>query len=278
MKLDIEQIRKNLNGAEDINYSELQKTSFVDVTARIERQPIALSFGTYDFKGNAYSIPFGSYGDFSCIVGASKSMKTFLKSAMIACYIGGQAQNYFPDMLGHETEGKYILDFDTEQSLFHTQRVSKRICEMVGSNSEYYKPYTLRANEAKHRLQFIEWMIMESEFKNKIGLVSIDGSADLLDNVNDLDVSNQVVQKLMTWTKESNCHLITILHRNHGSMKPTGHLGSAILKKAETVAFVEKDGNDVKVTPEYTRNYPFEEFTFRLNKNFLPVQEGNTIF
>jgi hypothetical protein len=274
--LDFNKIKQNLDGVSEVlNFHEMQRTSFVDVNATIERQPIALSFGSYEYKDVYYPIPMGSYGDFSCIVGASKSMKTFLKSAMVACYIGGQAQSYFPDMKGHDTEGKYILDFDTEQSLFHTQKVSKRVCEMVGANSEMYKPFMLRDKEAKIRLQFIEWMIMESEYKNKIGLVSIDGSADLLDNVNDLDVSNQVVQKLMTWSKQANCHIITIIHRNHGSMKPTGHLGSSLLKKAESVIFVDKDGNDVKVTPEYTRNFPFEEFSFTLNKNFLPIQNGS---
>jgi hypothetical protein len=59
------------------------------------------------------------------------------------------------------------------------------------------------------------------------------------------------------------------LHRNFGSAKPTGHLGSAILKKAETVVFVEKENDIVRVSPEYTRNYPFEEFEFKINEEGL---------
>jgi len=272
MKLDANKIlKKDTEGLQD--FSAMEKESFVDVSLVMERQPIALSFGTYDYKGNSYPVPFGSYGDFSCIVGASKSMKTFLKSALIAGYIGGQAQNYFPDAKGHGTEGKLILDIDTEQSLFHTQKVARRVCEMVGSNYDLYRPYALRDKDAKTRFQFLEWLIMESDYKNDIGLVTVDGSADLLENVNDLETSNAIVQGFMKWTKLANCHLITVLHRNHGSMKPTGHLGSAILKKAETVAFVERKDNAVSVTPEYTRNFPFKEFSFRLNNNFLPEQD-----
>lgn len=274
MKLDASKILKNeTDGA--LNFAELEQSSFIDVSVEIKRQPIALSFGTYQYKGTSYPVPFGSYGDFSCIVGASKSMKTFLKSGLIASYIGGQAQNYFPDALGHETQGKLVIDIDTEQSIFHTQKVARRVCEMVGNNPDHYKPYSLRDQDAKTRFQFLEWIFMESDFKNDIGLISVDGSADLLENVNDLENSNKIVQGFMKWTKLRACHLITVLHRNHGSMKPTGHLGSAILKKAETVAFVERDteNGNVRVSPEYTRNYPFKEFNFSLNDDYLPMQD-----
>ena len=76
---------------------------------------------------------------------------------------------------------------------------------------------------------------------------------------------------MMRWTSISNCHLSTVLHRNHGSDKPTGHLGSAIMKKAETVAFVTREDNLTKVTPDYCRNYPFNEFYFELNDKHLPT-------
>ena len=39
------------------------------------------------------------------------------------------------------TENKLIIDVDTEQSLWHTQRVARRVCEMVGSNYELYLPF-----------------------------------------------------------------------------------------------------------------------------------------
>lgn len=197
-------------------------------------------------------------------------MKTFLKSALVAGYIGGKSQYYFPNLLGHDTKDKFILDFDTEQSLFLTQRVAKRVCEMVGTNPGVYRPFTLREEDPKIRFQYIEWCMMESQYRNNIGLVAIDGAADILESVNDLDFSNKIVQGLMKWTSISKAHLCTVLHRNHGSDKPTGHLGSAIMKKAETVAFVEKKDDTITVTADYTRNIPFEQFSFRVNKNHLP--------
>lgn len=256
-----------------IDFRKIHDSSFVDVNKPLPPPPVALSLGTYVYKGRNYFIPFGTYGNFSCLVGASKSMKTFLKSALLAGYIGGRSQNYFPDMRGHSTEGKFIIDIDTEQSLWHTQRVAKRVCEMVGHDYKLYKPFSLRKEDALHRFQFIEWILMESEYRKNIGLISIDGAADILESVNDLDLSNKIVQGMMKWTEVANCHLTTILHRNHGSEKPTGHLGSAIMKKAETVAFVERNDDWTVVTPNYCRNYPFEAFSFGLNGDHLPYSD-----
>jgi hypothetical protein len=58
----------------------------------MKQQPVA-GIGTSVYKDNSYPIPFGSYGDFSCIVGASKSRKTFFKSMIEASYLGGMQIN-----------------------------------------------------------------------------------------------------------------------------------------------------------------------------------------
>ena len=255
----------------EIDFNAMHDDCIVDVSLELPPPPVALSLGTYTYKGYQYPIPFGTYGNFSCLVGASKSMKTFLKSALLAGYIGGQSQNFFPDLKGHEIKDKLIIDVDTEQSLWHTQRVARRVCDMVGSNYGLYKPFTTREYDAKIRFQFIEWIMMESEYKNDIGLIAIDGAADIMDSVNDLNEANAITQGMMKWTTKSNDHLATVLHRNHGSDKPTGHLGSSIMKKAETVAFVTREDDLTKVTPDYCRNYPFSEFYFTLNEDHLPI-------
>src|SRR5690606_34433442 len=129
---------KFLNPVEDkAYYSKIEKESFISVDEEIGRQPVAISIGTYHYKGNDYPIPFGSYGDYSCVVGSSKSRKTFLKSALVAAYIGGSTINYFSEIRGHNNEGKFVVDIDTEQSKYHSQFVFKRVCEMVGTNPDF---------------------------------------------------------------------------------------------------------------------------------------------
>lgn len=258
-----------------VDFSVLHDQHFVDIDEVLKPQPVAISIGETEHKGNYYPISFGSYGDFSCIVGASKSKKTFLKSLLTACYFGGNSNIHGDMITGHNSTGKYVIDIDTEQSEYHSQRVFRRVAEMVGVNPEYYKPFALRKLSANERLEFIDWIFNKSQYKGNIGLVTIDGVADLVNDVNDLEASNMVAQKLLKWSAESNCHIITVLHRNFGSKKPTGHLGSAVLKKAESVVFVEKEGDLVLVNPEYTRNQPFETFAFEVRKDWLPYVVGD---
>jgi hypothetical protein len=254
----------------EVNFNLLKEKLFVDIEQHIEHPPIAISVGTHKYKGVTYPTQFGSYGDFSCIVGASKSKKTFLKSLLIASYIGGNSYRYAPNIKGHNFEDKLVIEFDTEQSKYHCQKVFRRVAEIVGKNPETYKPFSLRQLSVNERLQFIEYIFMESEYRNNIGLASIDGVADLVTNVNDEEQSYSVAQKLLEWSSKSNSHIITVLHRNFASNKPTGHLGSAVLKKAETVVFIDKDEEFVKAVPEYTRNLPFEEFKYGIDEDWLP--------
>jgi hypothetical protein len=256
---------------QEIDFAKMHNDQFVNIEEILKPQPVAISIGKSQYKGQDYAIPFGSYGDFSCIVGASKSKKTFLKSLITACYIGGNANLYSTDIVGHNVGDKWIIDIDTEQSEYHAQRVFRRVAEMVGVNPTNYKPFSLRTLSANERLKFIDWIFNQSQYKNNIGLLIIDGVADLVNDVNNLEQSNEVAQKLLEWSGNANCHIVTVLHRNFGSAKPTGHLGSAVLKKAETVVFVEKDDDNVLVTSEYSRNQPFENFAFTVNKNWLPI-------
>jgi len=255
----------------EIDFKKIHSDTFVDVSEVLQRPPIALSFGK---NHKDYDIPLVTYGNFMCIVGASKSMKTFLKSALLSSYISGPKNSFFNDIRGFKSRDKFVLDFDTEQGKYHAQMAFRRVVDMVGSNNEFYKPFALRGLSPKERLQFIEWCYYESEYRDNIGLSSIDGVADLVENVNDLDKSNELTQSLMKMTEKTNSAMITVLHRNFASQKPTGHLGSSILKKAETVLFVEREESHVRVKPEYTRNEPFEEFSFTLNDDYLPFQIG----
>lgn len=252
------------------DFKQIHDEHFVDIEEVLKPQPVAISIGETFYKGTYYPVSFGSYGDFSCIVGASKSKKTFLKSLITACYIGGNSNTYADNIKGHYAHDRYVIDIDTEQSHYHSQRVFRRVIEMVGANTSYYIPFALRKLSPSERLEFIEWVFTESPYKGKIGLVLIDGVADLVSDVNDLEASNNITNSLMRWSEKEQCHIITILHRNFGSAKPTGHLGSSVLKKAESVVFVEKEGDYVKVIPEYTRNQPFDPFCFRVNENWLP--------
>lgn len=256
-----------------VDFSKMLIDSYIDPSEEMKPQPVAISIGSSDYKGTNYPIPFGSYGDFSCIVGASKSRKTFFKSMIEASYLGGNASHFCPSFKGHDTEEKYVISFDTEQSKFHTQRVQRRVMEMVESDIYHnYKTFALRAYEPKERLQFIDYIINESEYKNKIGLLSIDGFVDLVTDFNSLEQSSGLTEKLLQWTARGDMHITGILHKNFGTSKPVGHVGSSVLKKAETVVFIEKEDNISIAKCEYSRNVPFSDIHFDVNSDWLPFE------
>jgi len=248
------------------NMAEIYKNSFVDVKKPIIRQPIALSIGSHVFKGKSYDTSFGTFGNFSVIVGAAKSRKSFFKTMLLSSFIGGQSNIYCGSMKTHRERDMFILDIDTEQSEFDSQRAFKRAMEMVGvENYEYYKPFALRPYTPAERLEFVEWLIYESDFRDNIGFMALDGIADLCNDFNDIKESSALISKIMKWTDDFQFHLTTVLHTNFGSVKPTGHLGSSVLKKAETICLVEKvDPETSSVTFPYTRSMGIDDLKFNI--------------
>lgn len=247
---------------------EIFKQSYIDPSEDLEYPPVAISMG-YNGK---YPIPIGTYGNFSCLVAASKSKKTFLKSLIVSSYLAGQT-GYASQIKGYR-ENKFVIDIDTEQGKWHAQNVFRRPLKIINNVDDRYLCFATRRYTPKERIQFIDWLFYESEYKDNIGLISIDGIADLVNDVNDLKESNSVMQKVLKWTDDSQCHLLTILHKNFGSEKPTGHLGSAMLKKAETALFLtprEDDNNLVDVSCKYSRGYSVEDFTFTITDDGLPM-------
>jgi RecA-family ATPase len=139
-------------------------------------------------------------------------------------------------------------------------------------DSNIYHTFGLRAIGYKTRLEFIEYYL--SRKINTPSLVIIDGIADLVSDVNSLEESNAVVQKLMQWSAMYNCHIINVIHQNFGSTKlGTGHLGSFLEKKAETVISLEANTVNkewVTVRCGRSRGYAFETFSFEVNDIGLP--------
>ncbi len=87
-------------------------------------------------------------------------------------------------------------------------------------------------------------------------------------------MSNFIAQKLLTWTDVYNIHICIIIHNAYNTLKPTGHLGSAVVKKAESVILLEPTDETkeiIKVRHLYSRGRAFEDFYFKIrNHDALP--------
>ena len=257
-----------------------EEDCFINPLEKIEHPIPAISFGykSYETKDGeiSYPTPIGTYGNFSFLQAPPKSKKTFFVSLLSAVYLANELQQFGGDLRA-DRQGKHLIHFDTEQSNFHAAMVFKRPIDMTGIKTDKYHTLALRQLSFKERVDFIEYYLYDKLEGKNIGLVIIDGIADLCSDVNNIEESNAVVQKLMKWTKELNCHIITVIHSNFGTDKPTGHLGSFLEKKAETQIQLELNTVNkhlVTVSCKRSRNAPFENFSFKVNNFGLPQVEG----
>ena len=257
----------------------IEEDCYVNTNDRIEYPPVALSYGEKLIKtkqgDSLLPIPLGTYGNLSCVSAPPKTKKTFFISLLASVYLSN-GNVYGGQIKGHRGNG-HLVHFDTEQGLWHCQKVFKRVHDMnFNINTEVYHTFGLRTISYKHRTEFIEYYL--SQKINEPSLVIIDGIADLVSDVNSLQESNECVQKLMRWSAKYNCHIINVIHQNCGTAKMTGHLGSMLEKKCET--HIELEANTVNkdwvtVKCKRSRGYAFDTFSFEVNELGIPMVVNN---
>ncbi len=266
--------------AKELYLDSLMESTYIDPQDVIEYPPVAISMGesTMYTREGQIKVPtsIGTYGNFSFVQAPPKSAKTFFISLLGSVYLSGQ--NTFGGKLQGHRDDRCLVHFDTEQGKFHAQKTFRRVLDMSPNDDVgCYHTYGLRTLGYKERLDFIEHVLYK-RLENRAGMVIIDGIADLVSDVNNLEESNLVVQKIMKWSQELDCHIVTVIHSNFGSDKPTGHLGSFLEKKTETQIQLEVNTvnkGSITVSCKRSRGFSFETFSFKVNERGLPEVEGD---
>jgi hypothetical protein len=240
------------------------ENGYVNPNEEIAYPPSSISMGEKEFRGVKYDIPISTFGNIVFVQAPPKSMKTFFISLISSAYLSGG--NKYTGKLKGNYQGK-LMHVDTEQGTFHALKTFQRPCRMSEINTDNYLTFALRPYAPRERTQFIDWYLANHEVKFLI----IDGIADLVNDVNDLKECNKMIQKLMKWSEKYDMTIITVIHTNYGSDKPTGHLGSAIEKKCEAQINLTFDGSLASVTCKRTRNFAFEDFEFEIDNSGLPT-------
>jgi len=209
-----------------------------------------------------------SRGNLSVISGAPKSRKSMFVASLVASFFGNSTFGLTTCVV----DGKCLL-FDTESSESHTLKQIKRVYKLLGWSkaNANLTVFHLRECTIEERIGIIKQSI---EFYKPDWAV-IDGLLDLTNSANDDTETNLLILELMRITSVFDCHITNILHTgksNGGQM--LGFLGSYAQRKAETVFQLIKDGEDTKVIPAETRNAPFEEFSFSIDNEGIPVYNG----
>jgi len=179
----------------------------------------------------------------------------------------------FGNIKSHRKHDWTILDFDTEQGKYYSQRTFRRVQDITQRQYENYHCYATRQLTSNQRLHLIDYCLKNQKvlYKQPVKLVSIDGIADLVDNTNDIVMSKEASDYVLRWTYDYNIHITTVIHKSGLTGKPLGHLGTYILKKAESVIDLEiNEDKTITVSNPYSRGYSFESFTFDVNSDSLP--------
>lgn len=245
--------------------------AYLSPTEEVGPAPVAIQAGSFtDFDGSTEPIPLVTYGNFVFVAAPPKTMKTFFACLCVKAFYGEAGK-----LKGKDRKGDLIF-FDTEQSKYHCSRVQHRI-KKISPDTNGFRMFCLRPFSVQQRVEFIDRYLEQNH--EKIGMIIIDGIADLLADNNDIHGSNDVVQKLMYWTGAYGIALMTIIHTNHGSTKPTGHIGSFLEKKAETqIALEKEDESTIRVTCKRSRNMPFVPFMFRVERGLPYIVDTDEDF
>ena len=245
-----------------INSDVKKKVSLLDIekyrirhTDEIQLPDTVLSFG-----GQVVSTRKNIFG----ITGKAKVGKSFLMTLINGAVLKkgetGVLASYLP-------KGKdRILYIDTEQSDYHVSLVVKRIKDIAEENRmDNLLMYAFDSVPTQSRYDYTEFLI---ENTPNIGLVIIDGIADLVKTVNDEIIACDMVDTLRRWATVNDIAIGYVLHQNPSdNAKMRGHLGTVLMNKSETVIQISssKEDESVKlVETTQTRNKKPDNWSFEI--------------
>lgn len=263
--LDIKQLTEILSGGDAWRKLPGDMGDFADFvsdeTARYTPPQFLISY-----SNGTGSLP---RGDIAAIKAKSKNGKSFLASIFAAVILGGT----FGELTPMASNAKVVY-FDTEQNDPNVQRLQRRVLSMANlptdTVSDRLKVFKLRRMDMRIRWAFIKTVIEAY----RPDAVFIDGVADLIDDFNDIKMSNDIIGHLMQTATECNCAIVFVLHTNKSkednNMK--GHLGTMAVQKCSDVFEVKRNAQTgvFDVTETESRNVAIPDFSFILDNNGMP--------
>lgn len=247
----------------DQDVIELLEKAQINTNVQLKKLPVLLSI-----LDGYNEIDLFTEGNISVIKGRAKSRKSFAVSMFLGAYLSTVP---IYRKFSAKTQKICVL-FDTEQSSFYVQQSMYRI-RQIAEEKQYstrFFGFCLRPFDPATRLKMIEYVI-----KNvcPLGLVVIDGIRDLVRDINSAEEATFISSKLLKWTEETGCHILTVIHENKADGNARGHIGAELINKAETVLRVEKQDiqKDVsKISADMVRGHDFEDIYFTVEEN-IPI-------
>jgi KaiC/GvpD/RAD55 family RecA-like ATPase len=228
---------------ETVDYSEIIKNALIPQGIMIPPPEVVFEID---------NIPLLTKESISLLIAKAKAGKT-----TVAAWIASNAI----------LKGINVLWIDTEQGIYYGSRTQFWILSIAGiKDSENLKYFDLKAFNPNIRIDVIDQIITEGNFD----FVVIDGVRDLAFSINSEEEATTVSTKLMSWAKNKNCHLMTILHQNKNDNNARGHLGAELVNKSEATLKVTKEDEKAIVEPEFCRAKDFNPFALQRDEDGIP--------
>lgn len=162
-----------------------------------------------------------------------------------------------------------ILWFDTEMGLYRElPRFHNHIIDMAGRRGAEHDDYllknyhvsNLRPYSHDERLAAIDRIITAPNLFDNVGMMVLDGVADVMENTNEAAQAKAVVDRLLMWADKKSCPLFVALHLNQSSSatkpKAAGFAGNYLYNKSSynIISKTEYEGSPSIIVPGMTRN------------------------
>lgn len=180
-------------------------------------------------------------GNLTNLIAQAKAGKSALTGAMLAAAICAEFRASARDTLGvtAAAPGKLrLVHLDTEQSRFdHDQHVRRALRRAgVAESPPWLWSFGLAGFSADDLRQVLRLTLEDAHAAGGVFAVIVDGTADLVNDVNDPKECNAFVAELHDLAIRYHCPIINVVHENPGQDggKMRGHLGSQLERKSES--------------------------------------------
>jgi hypothetical protein len=213
-------------------------------------------------------------GNLINLIAQAKAGKSACIGAIIAAVISAENAVEGVDTLGFRAdkipEGGILLHLDTEQSLRHHYDGIKRAMRRANCDvaPTWLHSYPLAGWGAGNLRLCLKAKLDEYKAAGaQVFAVLIDGTADMVDDINDLRECSGLVAELHGLAIEHQTVVVNVIHenpsagnpRNGGAGKGRGHLGSQLERKAESNLCLKRTGEFTVIYGEKMRNAPIFE-------------------
>ena len=225
-----------------------------------------------EFLFRLFHKPCFPRGELVALSGKAKSGKTFVSTILMALCFRSEVLS----VERIEPKKLHVLWYDTEQSEESTQDILRsRIIPMTGIAEDQFPMdrmdvFNVRPDPYALRLPMLEVAVREYH----PDLVILDGVRDLVSDINDGEVAQNCIERLMHLASDARCCIVCVLHQNKSAEDRNlrGWIGTELKNKAFEVYECSKSSERIFAWCQTdTRKYDIlDTLRFAVNDNGIP--------